>query len=286
MRRRKRFLAKCCIAVGILLMLFPLFGVWKEKRSAKSHIHNYESGLQNVSAETLRQAKEAAQAYNRILGDILIGQSLDYSITEINARYEELLNVNGDGVMGYISIPAIHVDLPIGHTESESAASHLRNTSLPVGGNSTHAVIAAHTGLASSRQFTDLASLEIGDRFYLYILDEVLCYQIDQILVAEPSETDKLMVERGKDMVTLLTCTPYGINSHRLLVRGQRVTEAAGPQDTEAASRGSEWNRQYFLGLLRNLIGIPIGICIFYYLYRLYQKRMRKRRRTQNRRKP
>ena len=145
--------------------------------------------------------------------------------------YEELLDVNGVGIMGYIDIDAIGVELPIYHGTDSSvlniAVGHLEGSSLPVGGESTHCVLSAHRGLPSARLFTDLDRLKTGDTFTLSVLNRLLTYEIDQILIVKPEEVDTLAIEPGQDLCTLVTCTPYGINSHRLLVRGHRVENAA-----------------------------------------------------------
>ena len=150
---------------------------------------------------------------------------------EQKEQYNQLLNVGGNGIMGYIEIPSIGVTLPVYHGTSESvlqvAVGHLEWTSLPVGGESSHCVVSGHRGLPSAKLFTDLDKLAEGDVFIFRILDEILTYEVDQILIVEPDQTDALQIQAGKDLCTLVTCTPYGINSHRLLVRGHRVENAA-----------------------------------------------------------
>jgi sortase A len=146
--------------------------------------------------------------------------------------YEDILNVAGTGIMGYIEIPKIEVSLPVYHGTSESvlqmAVGHLEGTCLPVGGESTHSVLSAHRGLPSARLFTDLNKLEVGDVFMVTVLDRLLTYEVDQIMIVEPQDVKPLGVREGEDLCTLLTCTPYGINTHRLLVRGHRIENAEG----------------------------------------------------------
>lgn len=167
---------------------------------------------------------EAANKYNQALLERFNTYLLE---EEQRAEYEKLLNVSGTGVMGYIEIPDIDCTLPIYHGTEESvlqiAVGHLEWTGLPVGGKSTHCVLSGHSGLPSAELFTNLDKLEEGDLFMLHVLDEILMYEVDQILIVEPHETDALKIVEGEDYCTLMTCTPYGVNSHRLLVRGHRV---------------------------------------------------------------
>ena len=167
---------------------------------------------------------EAANKYNQALLERFNTYLLE---EEQRAEYEKLLNVSGTGVMGYIEIPDIDCTLPIYHGTEESvlqiAVGHLEWTGLPVGGKSTHCVLSGHSGLPSAELFTNLDKLEEGDLFMLHVLDEILMYEVDQIIIVEPHETDALKIVEGEDYCTLMTCTPYGVNSHRLLVRGHRV---------------------------------------------------------------
>ncbi len=170
-----------------------------------------------------------ATAYNEALLPSILPDSFAVAEAseEDDEEYMSSLNLNGDGMMGYVEIPKIDVKVPVYHTTEkevlEKAAGHLEGSSLPVGGESTHSVISAHRGLPSAKLFTDLDKLEKGDHFLISVLDDTLCYEVDKISVVEPTETDGLAVEEGQDLVTLLTCTPYGVNSQRLLVRGHRV---------------------------------------------------------------
>ena len=171
-------------------------------------------------------------------------------------NYEEVLNLNGDGVMGYLEIPRIDVELPIYHGTSEEVlekgAGHLEATALPIGGKNRHPVISAHRGLPSAELFTRLDEMEIGDWFYLSVLDETLAYEVDKITVIEPEELEFLTPEENRDLLTLLTCTPYGVNTHRLLVRGTRVPY----EETEFTKTGKEpeksdsWRAQYLRAVL------------------------------------
>ena len=209
---------------GLSLLLYPsVADYWNSFRQSRV-IANYAEELADIDQDRYREIIEAAQAYN----DTLIGRSNAYLLSEEQIiKYEELLNVSGVGAMGYIEIPVINCTIPIYHGTSDAvlqiAVGHLEWSSLPVGGENTHCVLSGHRGLPSAKLFTDLDKVMVGDVFMLRILDEILTYEVDQIQIVNPDETQSLMIEEGKDLCTLVTCTPYGINSHRLLVRGHRV---------------------------------------------------------------
>jgi len=212
------------LLIGLSLLLYPSFSDWWNARVSSRAIVNYSEAVAHLNQKDYSDLWEAAKAYNQKLLDK--GNVFLRSEEEI-AEYDQLLNVSGNGVMAYIDIPVIDVELPIYHGTENSvlaiAIGHLDWTSLPTGGESTHCVVSGHRGLPSARLFTDLDQLVVGDLFMLNVLDEVLTYEVDQILIVEPNDTDALLIQEGKDLVTLVTCTPYGINSHRLLVRGHRV---------------------------------------------------------------
>ena len=217
---------------GLSLLLYPyISNEWNTYRQSKL-MTTYEEVVQSINEETpIDYTSEFARAnaYNEALVPYILPDSFAIAAAseEPDEEYMACLNLTGDGMMGYVQIPKIDIKIPIYHTVStevlEKAAGHLEGSSLPVGGADTHTVISAHRGLPSAALFTDLDKLKEGDHFLISVLDEILCYEVDQITVVEPSETDPLKVEEGKDLATLLTCTPYGVNSHRLLVRGSRV---------------------------------------------------------------
>lgn len=217
---------------GLSLLLYPyISNEWNTYRQSKL-MTTYEEVVQSINEETpIDYTSEFARAnaYNEALVPYILPDSFAIAAAseEPDEEYMACLNLTGDGMMGYVQIPKIDIKIPIYHTVStevlEKAAGHLEGSSLPVGGEDTHAVISAHRGLPSAALFTDLDKLKEGDHFLISVLDEILCYEVDQISVVEPSETEALKVEAGKDLATLLTCTPYGVNSHRLLVRGHRV---------------------------------------------------------------
>ena len=213
--------------LGLSLLLYPAVSdYWNSKHQTRA-IAVYSEEVSGLDEDQYQALWEAAAAYNASL----LERDNAYLLTEEQkAAYEQLLNVSGLGIMGYIEIPSIDCSLPIYHGTEESvlqiAIGHLEWTSLPVGGESTHCVLSGHRGLLSAKLFTNLDKLQEGDVFLLRVLDEVLTYEVDQILIVEPQETGALRIVEGEDYCTLVTCTPYGINTHRLLVRGHRIENA------------------------------------------------------------
>lgn len=222
------FLLVVILFVGLSLLLYPTFSdYWNSFHQTKA-ISSYAEKVADLDEEKYEEVWSAAWAYNQSL----LGRNTGFALEEDQQlEYDRLLDVSGLGVMGYIEIPEISVSLPIYHGTDESvlqvAVGHLEWSSLPVGGESSHCVLSGHRGLPSAKLFTNLDKLREGDVFLLRVLDEVLTYEVDQILIVEPQETSALQIVQGEDLCTLVTCTPYGINSHRLLVRGHRIENAA-----------------------------------------------------------
>ncbi|MBR2042426.1 MAG: class C sortase [Oscillospiraceae bacterium] len=215
------------LIAGLSLLIYPSFSDYWNSFTQSKVIVDYTKQIENLDTEKYDRIISEAVAYN----ESLLGRRNPYLLSdEQKKEYYELLDITGIGIMGYIEIPAISVTIPIYHGTSDAvlqiAVGHLDWTSLPVGGESTHCVLSGHRGLPSARLFTDLDKLIVGDVFVLRILDEVLTYEVDQILIVEPDETDELLIEEGKDYCTLVTCTPYGINTHRILLRGHRIENA------------------------------------------------------------
>ena len=210
--------------IGLSLLLYPSFSDWWNSMHQSQAVATYVEQVANIDNDQYEHLWNEAWEYNATL----IDRHNSYILTEEQqAEYDRILDVGGTGIMGYIEIPIIGVTLPIYHGADEAvlqvAIGHLEWTSLPVGGESSHCVVSGHRGLPSARLFTDLDKLVVGDIFMFRVLDEILTYEVDQILIVKPHETEALMIEQGKDLCTLVTCTPYGIKSHRLLVRGHRV---------------------------------------------------------------
>jgi len=210
--------------IGLSLLLYPSFADWWNSFTQTRAITTYSEVVAKMDDAEYDKIWSAAWDYNQSLLD----RPNDYLLSEEQQQtYESLLNIGGDGIMGYIEIPKINVLLPVYHGTREAvlqvAVGHLEWTSLPVGGAGSHCVVSGHRGLPSARLFTDLDKIVEGDTFLLRVLDEVLTYQVDQIRIVEPDDADDLLIIEGKDLCTLVTCTPYGINTHRMLVRGHRV---------------------------------------------------------------
>ena len=226
------------LIIGLSLLLYPTISDWWNSFHSSRAISTYSEDVSKLDDDHYDEIWNAAWEYNQSL----LTQPNTYVLSdEMIAQYNELLNLNNSGVMGYIEIPSLNVALPIYHGTDEAilqvAVGHLEWTSLPVGGESSHSVVSGHRGLPSARLFSDLDKMVIGDIFQLRILEEVLTYEVDQIRIVEPQELEELMIEEGEDLCTLVTCTPYGINSHRLLVRGHRVDN---PEEVKVARVGAD----------------------------------------------
>ena len=216
------------LLIAFSVLLYPSFSSYLNEKNGSKAISYYDKESVELSKADKIRMLEEARAYNReMLGNIDLIDPFSQEDTKLDARYESLLNVDGSGMMGYIRIPKIHIELPIYHGTSETVlqagVGHFWGTSLPVGGESTHTVLTGHRGLPTKTLFTNMDKLEKGDIFYIKVLDETLAYEIDQIQTVLPEDTKGLSIEPGKDYATLVTCTPYAINTHRLLVRGHRI---------------------------------------------------------------
>lgn len=209
--------------VGFSVMLYPSVSDWWNSWHQSRAIISYNEQIEKLPEEKYDDILNKAYEYNRMLSSV----SAPFSNPDAVSNYQEILDISGTGIIGYISIPVINVELPIYHGTSDEilnvAAGHLQGSSLPVGGESTHAVISGHRGLPSAKLFTDLDKMVVGDTFTINVLNEVLTYEVEEILIIKPDQVEKLAIVPGKDYVTLMTCTPYGINTHRLLIRSHRI---------------------------------------------------------------
>lgn len=223
------------LLVGLSVMLYPTVSDWWNSRVQSYAIANYDSAVEQIDDKHYDEIMNKAHEYNSEIAKV----NSPFSNPDAVPGYEDILNISGTGIMGYITIPVINVQLPIYHGTSEEvlnvAAGHLQGSSLPVGGNTTHSVISAHRGLPSARLFSDLDRLNVGDTFTITILDEILTYEVEEINIVLPTEISKLAISDGNDYVTLMTCTPYGINSHRLLVRAHRI-ETVYPHNVKVSA--------------------------------------------------
>lgn len=284
-KKGSKFLLILLFLAGLSLLLYPFVAnKWNTYRQSRL-ISTYSQTIEEIEETVDYEAEwERAHTFNReLLPSILPDSFAIAAASEEPAKdYMACLNLAGDGMMGFVDIPKIDIKVPIYHTVSEEvlqiAAGHLEGSSLPVGGDNTHAVISAHRGLPSASLFTDLDLLEEGDHFLINVLDDTLCYEVDQISVVEPEDTDKLRVESGEDLVTLLTCTPYGVNSHRMLVRGHRVPyepEVVGAEKVPFGQQSLHTNY-----LLWVIVGLVVTAIFALILYRRERKLRRLVRRT------
>ena len=257
---KRWLLAAACGVAALGLLLYPLVGEFLSERYHSDVETTYTAAIADTDDTELTAQRQAAEQYNAMLS----GQA---AITEggVSApplAYAQQLTVGG--VMCYVDIPKINVYLPVQHgTDAdtlESAVGHVIGTSLPVGGSNTHAVLSAHSGLASSKLFSDIDQLAGGDMFYIHVLGEVLAYKVDAIHTVLPTDTSLLQIADGKDLVTLVTCTPFGINTHRLLVRGHRIPYTPEQATTAAAEKpaASSWTRHYLTGLAIGLGAVAV----------------------------
>ena len=269
---KRWLLAAACGIAALGLMLYPLVGELLSERYHSDIETVYTATIEDTDKTELTAQREAAQQYNAMLSGA--------AITEGGASAPPLVYVQqltAGGVMAYVDIPKIGVYLPVQHgTDAdtlEKSVGHVVGTSLPVGGESTHAVLSAHSGLASSKLFSDIDQLAVGDVFYIHVLGEVLAYKVDAIHTVLPTDTSLLQIADGKDYVTLVTCTPFGINTHRLLVRGHRISYIPEQATTAAAEKpaASSWTQHYLIGL-----GIGLGaVAVVGGAYFLVRRKMR-----------
>ena len=256
-------------SVGIIL--YPLIGTYYNARHQSTVHSQYMATVAETENQKILELRKRAREYNNLIrGGAREVDSFDVdALRKAQKGYKDQLDLLGDGVMGYIEIPKIGVQLPIFHGTKDQTlqlgAGHLLGTSLPVGGKGSHCVLTAHSGMAANRMFSDLPEMEEGDVFSLNVLGKKLGYEVDQILVTLPEETDALRIEREKDLCTLVTCTPFGVNTHRLLVRGIRIPDEELEQAQQEAEqieihseiRRSVWESEYLKG-----IAIGIGIVL------------------------
>lgn len=247
---KRWLLAAACGAVALGLLLYPLAGELLSEKYHSDIETAYTAAIEDSNADELEQQRQAAQQYNAMLADAAITEG---GASAPPLPYAQQLTVGG--VMCYVEIPKISVYLPVEHGTAaetlEKSVGHVVGTSLPIGGASTHAVLSAHSGMASSKLFSDIDQLAEGDTFYIHVLGEVLAYRVDAINTVLPTDTSLLQIEDGKDLVTLVTCTPFGVNTHRLLVRGHRVpyTPEQEAEAAETQKAASSWTRHYLTGL-------------------------------------
>ena len=274
-RKKKIIIGTILLLIALLVCLYPVISNFTAVKYQSIVQTRYEKAVSNMDSEELQKAKEAALAYNRTLIPG-VADNLAFSEEALKSAaedYDNLLNIRGDGIMGYVEIPKIDVNLPIYHGTGDDSldrgVGHLLGSSLPVGGETSHAVLTAHSGLAGQRLFSDLDKLKCGDTFYIHTLDETMAYMVLEINTVLPEDTSKLVIMPDHDVCTLVTCTPYGVNTHRLMVRGTRIKNAQAEyveslkaeRDKREGVTHSTWQREYFKGILLGLICISmVGI--------------------------
>lgn len=259
------------LLVAFAVLLYPTYSRYLNEKNGSKVVSEYDEKSVKLSHAEKEQMLADARAYNQeMLGNIDLIDPFSQTEPEVDERYESLLNVEGSGMMGYVKIPKINVELPIYHGTSESVlqagVGHFQGTSLPVGGDSTHTVLTGHRGLPDKTLFTNMDKMEVGDIFYIKVLDATLAYEVDQILTVLPEDTEALSIVPGQDYATLVTCTPFAINTHRLLVRGHRIPyEEANKKepDTEIKPELSFTTKVLIVTIIVIFIGL-VGAIIYY----------------------
>ena len=278
-----------CIAVTAFLLalgmtLYPVISTrYNEKHQSEIHTQ-YQEQVEQVDTSAIEKTRELAIAYNEAIqpGAQLTEAFSNDALLWASEDYKNQLDVAGNGIMGYVNIPSLNIHLPIYHgTDSktlEKGIGHLLGSSLPVGGNTTHSILTAHSGMASQKMFSDLPQMKIGDVFYLEVLGETLAYQIDQIKTVLPYDISYLGIEENRDLCTLVTCTPFGVNTHRLLVRGSRIPFEKSEEIVEETSPEekpmSTWEKEYLKGLYIGLAAVAVmGLTVLvFWIYRRYRR--------------
>ncbi|HEW8414951.1 TPA: class C sortase [Streptococcus pneumoniae] len=267
-QKRNNLLLGVVFFIGMAVMAYPLVSRLYYRVESNQQIADFDKEKATLDEADIDERMKLAQAFNDSLNNVVSGDPWSEEMKKKGrAEYARMLEIHER--MGHVEIPVIDVDLPVyaGTAEEvlQQGAGHLEGTSLPIGGNSTHAVITAHTGLPTAKMFTDLTKLKVGDKFYVHNIKEVMAYQVDQIVTVEPNDFEPVLIQHGEDYATLLTCTPYMINSHRLLVRGKRIPYTAPIAERNRAVRE---RGQFWLWLLLGAMAV-----ILLLLYRVYRNR-------------
>lgn len=275
-RRTKIILCIVSAVLALGIAVYPLASNFCSEKYRSLVETKYTKAVEKLDDTEIIAAKGSAQAYNATLSTVTDNAYSREALAQATESYDELLNIRGDGIMGYVEIPKISVNLPIYHGTGESSLSrgvgHLLGSSLPIGGLGSHCVLTGHSGLAGQKMFSDLNQLKIGDVFYLETLDETLAYMVLNISTVLPEDTSKLTIAPNQDTVTLVTCTPYDVNSHRLLVRGERIELPTAQQMVEQADfqetpAKSTWTHEYLRGIAYGGLGIvgllAVAVIIF-----------------------
>lgn len=278
---RQKIIPILIILFGFALLSYPFISNYMFEKSAGSTIKSYEKQAKTYDQKQKEQAFRKAEEYNKDLIKSAVQLTDPFKVKKSNGEtliYNNILNIDHSGVMGYLEIPCISVNLPIYHgTDAEileRGVGHLAASSIPVGGKSTHSVLTGHTGLSSAKLFTDLTEMKKEDLFFIHVLDRILAYKVDQISVVRPEDTRKLQIVKGKDYVTLVTCTPYGVNDHRLLVRGIRTKYVKKQRSSiRPRNQDSQWMRTYKKAIAIGLMIVTALILLGKVFQKLHRKK-------------
>ncbi len=277
---RRRVSIILLFLLGLSILLYPYISDAWNKYRASLLISDYSSAVQALDDDSYKEELERVRVYNESLIGGIVPDAFAVRDGVFDEEYESLLSVTDDQMMGHVEIPSIGVELPIYHYTYpeilQKGAGHLFGSSLPIGGESTHSVITAHRGLPSAKLFTDLNLLDEGDQFYIHVFDEILAYEVDQIQTVEPDETSSLSIVPGEDYVTLITCTPYGVNTHRLLVRGHRVTYTEPQVKKSVTQEITRRGPQVIIEILCVVAGVVVAILVVRLLDRATKRKSRR----------
>ena len=281
-----------CLFLAAGLILYPILGNALAEKNKSLVLTEYSRSVEEMTDSRVAEMLAAAEEYNAALSPISVSTDGAYSLSGLTAaqeQYNEILAVNESGIMGQLEIPELDIRLPIYHGTDGSALEkgigHLLGSSFPVGGEGTHAVLTGHSGLSREKMLTDLEKTKVGDRFFLHVLDRTLAYEVRDIFTVLPDDTSHLGIQQDEDMCTLITCTPYGVNTHRLLVQGHRVpyesetVSAATAEATGENSRVSSWQQQYFDGIYYGVI-LADTVVLVWGIVRETRRDRRKKERT------
>lgn len=277
--RKTIIMATVLLIVALLVTVYPVISNYLAGKNNSKICTEYFNAIGRLDNSAIDAARHKAEEYNAMLANGVSQTFSDEQINEAADDYNELLNLTGNGIMAYIEIPKLKTYLPVAHgTEAatlESAVGHVIGSSLPIGGNGTHAVLSGHSGMASERMFSDLDQMKVGDVFFIHVLNETLAYSVDEINTVLPGDTSLLVIDRDEDLVTLITCTPFGVNTHRLLVRGSRIDSNTQISDADIESVGADevestWVREYVKGIAIGAV-ILVACIIAYILIRRFQ---------------
>lgn len=270
MKIKEKIVPFLIVVFGLVLLAYPFISNYIFEKSASSKVRSYEQKADTMNQEKIDRMFQEAEKYNRDLSRSLVQLTDPFKLKQKsgeNLDYQKILNIDGSRIMGYIKIPCISVELPVYHGTAaevlEHGVGHLSASSFPIGGKSTHSVLTGHTGLSSAKLFTDLTEMKKEDLFFIHVLDRILAYKVDQISIVKPEDTEKLQIIKGKDYVTLVTCTPYGVNDHRLLVQGVRTKYRKEQQSSiRPRNQDSQWMGTYKKAIIIGLIIVVMLILL------------------------